>query len=622
MSERQQVTQQWLVKVAGGDQVSVRPGDGVEIGRKPLRPLADDGVKRMEFADPTKSVSKRHALFTVAANGTATIRDLHSTNGSYVVRDDGALMRIPPDVDFELPSTAMRIQLGDVPIDFLRVEAPRPAYEVPSVPDLFDYALSDVKPEPDIADMSVDDILDLRAGEPTSMFNADTVVKRAGQLRAAEQTSFQPASFNPASFNPTAGSPSDGVPSAGMSAFAASAFAASPFATMPASVSSDASGVAHTSDGHDQDTVSVPINVLPTGDPKPRNLFVDALASRQTTGQDASQQPSAPDSMGSSDLIGSPQSEYPVTNAGAPIGAASPSDASLGNPNHGIQATQPSPIGAVVPISALAGPHRHIAQQSAEAPSLPSIAQPQSGAVAAASPQVSQTESHGAASVAEPVAAAASIDAESVDESPAIVDAAPTESVSNGAVSADVTSAGTALSNNAPADASSIGIVTNELTSADNAPADNAPNAAVAPAAPSSNEIPQEHLRYARPAGVASDADADSADDEDSEGDQTGVYTPAFEPGSIFDRISKGQFKRPEPTIEVDGMTSDEAKRTEDYKLQCEMARHPELLPFIAMNPSLYDELYEWLAALGNADIDKALESNAGYQDYRKAVGK
>lgn len=52
------------------------------------------------------------------------------------------------------------------------------------------------------------------------------------------------------------------------------------------------------------------------------------------------------------------------------------------------------------------------------------------------------------------------------------------------------------------------------------------------------------------------------------------------------------------------------------------MARHPELLPFLAMNPSLYDDLYTWLAAQGNADIDEALSKNAGYEDYRKAMGK
>lgn len=55
---------------------------------------------------------------------------------------------------------------------------------------------------------------------------------------------------------------------------------------------------------------------------------------------------------------------------------------------------------------------------------------------------------------------------------------------------------------------------------------------------------------------------------------------------------------------------------------QFQMARHPELLPFLAMNPSLYDDLYAWLGALGNQDIDAALAHNPGYEEYRKAVGK
>ena len=45
-------------------------------------------------------------------------------------------------------------------------------------------------------------------------------------------------------------------------------------------------------------------------------------------------------------------------------------------------------------------------------------------------------------------------------------------------------------------------------------------------------------------------------------------------------------------------------------------------LPFLAMNPSLYDDLYAWLGALGNTDIDAALSHNPGYAEYRKAVGK
>ena len=99
-------------------------------------------------------------------------------------------------------------------------------------------------------------------------------------------------------------------------------------------------------------------------------------------------------------------------------------------------------------------------------------------------------------------------------------------------------------------------------------------------------------------------------------------FTPAFEPGSVFERVSQGGFAPPEPAVQIDGMTSDDAKRTTDFTMQFEMARHPQLLPFLAMNPSLYDDLYAWLAAQGNQDIDEALSRNEGYQEYRRAVGK
>ena len=104
--------------------------------------------------------------------------------------------------------------------------------------------------------------------------------------------------------------------------------------------------------------------------------------------------------------------------------------------------------------------------------------------------------------------------------------------------------------------------------------------------------------------------------------DETSAFKPVFEPGSVFDRVSKGELIKQEQTIEVDGLTSDDAKRTDDFTVQFEMARHPELLPFLAMNPSLYDDLYAWLGALGNTDIDAALSHNPGYAEYRRAVGK
>ena len=50
------------------------------------------------------------------------------------------------------------------------------------------------------------------------------------------------------------------------------------------------------------------------------------------------------------------------------------------------------------------------------------------------------------------------------------------------------------------------------------------------------------------------------------------------------------------------------------------MAQHSELLPYLASNPGLYDDLYAWLAAQGNADVDAALARNSGYSAYRKAI--
>ena len=109
---------------------------------------------------------------------------------------------------------------------------------------------------------------------------------------------------------------------------------------------------------------------------------------------------------------------------------------------------------------------------------------------------------------------------------------------------------------------------------------------------------------------------------EASDIDSTGVHTPVFEPGSVFERVAKGELKAQEPAVEVDGLTSDEAKTTQDFNVQFEVARHPELLAFLAMNPYLYDDMYSWLAARGEADIDEALSHNKGYQEYREAVGK
>ncbi len=370
------VTYQWRVQVGSGQQVTVRPGENLEIGRKPLRPLPDDGMSRLEVADSTKSMSKRHARFSVDKNGQATLRDLQSTNGSYVVSLDGNLTRLPLDEDFILPSAAVRMQFGDVPIDFAPVSEDEQSGDV-QVRDLFSHSAAQTRQEPDAADMSVDEILDLRAGEPTTIFHAPS--------DAAET---QPAGQQPEA-------PAD----------------------------------------------SVPIHVAQPQQPDmPRDLFADAMTDQQQTVQGDE----APDMAGSVD-----------------------------------EPAEPSP------------------QPVADKP----VADDQASQLAVSQPV---DASHQAAPAADTVA-----------------------------------------------------------------------------------------------------------------------YTPAFEAGSVFDRVSRGEFDKPnEPAVEVDGMTSDEARTTTDMSLQFEMARHGELLPFLAMNPALYDDLYAWLAAQGNRDIDEALANNAGYQSYREAVGK
>lgn len=452
-----------MVKVNGAERANVAPGERIEIGRKPMRPLPDDGIPRLEVVDGTRSMSKRHAVFSVEANGAALLRDLDSTNGSYVVSPNGDLMRLPAGVDFPLPSTTMRMQFGDVPVDFVRAEHPAVGPSEP-VPDLFGYAAAGSHQEPDAAGMSVDDILNLRAGEPTTMFDAAQVQRRAADLNEAESRVYPPAGL---------GTPQDDDPFAG------------------------------------PQVDSMPINVgasVDPGDSEPRDLFSDAL----------------------DDSI-SAEGQWMEEN-GEASSAADAADA----------------IESTISVNAVFGSSAAAADDGAAEVSEPS----------------------------EPVEATAP-DADEVRDIPAQASDAEDDS---------------------PTDAT-------DMTPSDGARTEDPGQD------PVSDDGQVDCQRYMPSA------------DETADGAQE-TYTPAFEPGSVFERVSKGEFQQAEPAVEVEGLTSEEAKRTADFSLQFEMARHPQLLPFLAMNPSLYDDLYAWLAAQGDPDIDQALSRNTGYQEYRQAVGK
>ena len=493
---------EWTVKINGVDRISVKPGEGVEIGRKPLRPLADDGNTRLDVADQTKSMSKRHAMFTVKSNGTASVRDLGSTNGSYVVRENGDLLRLPANVEFLLPTSPMRMQFGDVPADFIRIDDPVAKPLDLKVPDLFGYAVHEAPQEPDAADMSVDDILDLRAGEPTAIFSADNVRRKVDELELGSLNITQPVTKN------------------------------------------------------DEPAI-------------PRDLFADALA------QHAEQETERKNQQAMDSVVLPKQQTEPESTTVTP-------------------ASKHSRISGIVPVDAIA----HAVVKHAPSTSEPAVAS--------------------AAVVESDVVAGASKSAENVQSAPNTDDSQPVDAV---AQHSEGTQSEAAQSENTQSETAQPTTAQPETAQ----PATDAPEDQQQPTAEAHQEAAtatatsaDQQLATETETAQQSVSEAYEASDIYS----TGVHTPVFEPGSVFERVAKGELKAQEPAVEVDGLTSDEAKTTQDFNVQFEVARHPELLAFLAMNPYLYDDMYSWLAARGEADIDEALSHNKGYQEYREAVGK
>lgn len=489
----EQTASQWRLKVGGGDQVVVKPGESLEIGRKPLRPLPDEGVARLEVEDSTKSMSKRHARFSVAENGDAVLRDLDSTNGSYVVTDKGELMRLPSDRDVPLDASPMRIQFGDVPVDFVRVEPDvRPTSKVPNLFDYSNAATVAARQEPDAADLSVDEILDLRAGEPTAVFDAQHTRAAAAVSPLTRLVDIDP--IEPITF-------------------ASITSAVEPDGRSEDSTHSDGSG-------HDETD-----ETAPEGDDAAAVVF-----------SEDDSRTDLPDAQSVAPIVGADGTVMPAV----PLPDEPPADSV---PLHVVEPLKPTTTRDLF-ADAKTGNGDAAAGSAADS------------VVAAPVATDSVAVDHAAADATTPI----------------VVDATPqTRDV-------DVRQ-------------------------------DKLPDAVQA-----SQGEPDESAEPVASTAAVAPVVSDIAD---------GVYTPAFESGSVFDKVAKGEFDKPQPqVVEVAGFTSDDARRTSDMTVQFEMARHPELLPFLAMNPALYDDLYAWLAAQGDPDIDEALANNEGYQDYRHAVGK
>lgn len=461
----QQTLQRWMITVGGVEQARVGAGRSVEIGRKPIRPLREDGFMRVDVVDNKRSMSKRHALFIVDASGAATIRDLNSTNGTYLVSESGDLLRLDPGVDFHMPDSIVRMQFGDVPVDFVRIEEKAPQGSDASaqpVRDLFSYAPDNDIKEPDAADLSVDDILDIRAGEPTGVFHAQSVSrpdlvwdsqKRLNDAAAADDLG---------------------------SASAADAGA----------------------DADDNDNF--------------------AVTSAVTSAEPSSVEPSSVADVAN------------VADGASVLDVASVAES---------VAEQIKPVIAgqvVLPV----------VRDEFESP---------------------------------------------VEPRNLFDDAANNDAANNDVSSNDVASSDVSSNDDASNDVVANDVVTNDVVTNDDV----------------SDVINPSNVSDAN---NISDVSATIASD-------SAQFTPAFEPGSVFEKVSNGEFSARKEVVSAGGFTSEEAQKTDDFAEQFEMAKYQELLPFLAMNTNLYDDLYAWLSAQGNADVDQALAQNSGYSAYRNAIG-
>lgn len=547
-----------MIRVDGSDLTSVEAGQTVEIGRKPLRPLSDDGTTRVEILDDTRSMSKRHAEFSVKSDGNAILRDMNSTNGTYLVRPGNDLVRLPSGSDFALTDDTVRLQFGDVPVDFVRfIDDSTTHSDDPAVANLFDYALDNVASEPEASELSVDDILNLRAGEPTNIFDSNSVRTRAHELREAEQQTFVPFAqpINPVTTNDAV--EEDAPDAAPRDLFADAHDVAAGKIDEPAVKKEEFVPRMHDGPRH------------AGGRPADRLISVDELG-----------KPRLPDIM---PLQMTPQ--QPVAQQPA---IAQP--AVQQEPANQQTAAQPAPAQEPQPAAQAAAPAvEHDTQSMVQRP------QEQQGQ--------EQRRFAEQSTALDFEVLTTSLHAEHRDE-PVAVDVQSAVAVNQQSNEQQPTPNTTAVEQSVQAEQ---------------------PVQTVQPVQSAQTAQPLQTVQ-AQPTPAAADVDArfkpTAQTGEVDQPEQTQAFTPAFEPGSVFERVAKGEFNQREELVEAGGYNSDQARRSDDFAEQFEMARHAELLPFLAMNPALYDDLYAWLAAQGNADVDKALSTNPGYEDYRKAMGK
>lgn len=177
----------WLVTVVGTGQKGIfKPGDLVIIGRTPKHlPTPGSSFVRFNIDNPQKSMSKRHVSLQINPNG-ATIKDLGSTNGTYLVKKNGALVKLPVGEEFLLDKSPVRLQLGDVGIILEKTEdQSEEENEGKKNGDLF--ANSPSSPSAPRSVKDIREAMEEREGEPTFLIDADSVAEKVKEKQEKEK---------------------------------------------------------------------------------------------------------------------------------------------------------------------------------------------------------------------------------------------------------------------------------------------------------------------------------------------------------------------------------------------------------------------------------------------------
>ena len=663
----------WAIEVDGVELTRVKPGESVVVGRKPIRPMVEaEADRRVDVADPEKSMSKRHAMLTVDAYGRAILEDLGSTNGTFVVRDDGGLMRIPLGTQITFQRSPMHLQFGDKAVDFREVSSDDTGEH--QVSSLFENMTPDQIANAANGAMSVDQILDVRAGEPTTAFDANAVRGRVHELNTSHlvqsYVTTSPVDEEPAV--QTAPADDQAAPAQNDAASGQAAQFAQPVQSLQPEQSAQSAPqmapqtmpqVQMNQDGAPvhvelssqelvQASAQSPAAVTPqasisaavTPQAQESEPVVSGQEQTQPDAQAQQVQPEVQDAQ--------PQSvETPVADTNAPQQAALVQNAEVladsGNvqPNDAAQAQsqQTAEVKPLIPMSGEPGaqPGNRVesaaTQQATPQSADQSVNQPATQSASQPAPASQSAESEPQQEASYPVAsypvrgayAQATNYSSAYETSDSSTWPATGQHQGFDSEAANLSAANQAVANQTAANqAVSNQPVANQPAASDSMiSADSAADARFRPQAADDarfavHQQPQQETLAAQN-GANGSAYARASFSQP-------VTNPHYDAGGVLDRLQNGQFPGQTPgqipgqaqqTNDdqiIDGFTIRQARTSADYQQQFKMAQHPQLLPFLAMNPSLYGDLYAWLAAQGNADVESALANNAGYQAWKQ----